>query len=96
MRKKKAVSLSSPQKCSVLATHVYITSSLSQLSNGFKNMVAKVNLTIPSTIVSQYWPGCFRHLLPLTPIPEKLDAQILYENTDHMDPCLVESVAKEE
>ena len=32
-------------------------SSLSQLSNGFKNMVAKVNLTIPSTIVSQYWPG---------------------------------------
>ena len=32
-------------------------SSLSQLYNGFKNMAAKVNLTFPSTIVSQYWPG---------------------------------------
>ena len=33
-------------------------SSLSQLSNGFRNMVPKINLTFPSTIVPQhYWPG---------------------------------------
>ena len=59
MRKKKGSCLSAHLRsvqCFLLLMSIS-PSSLSQLSNGFKNMAAKVNLTFPSTIVSQYWPG---------------------------------------
>ena len=60
-KKKKHLPFSSPQKCSVFSViHVYITLITSQLSNGFRNMVAfpsTINLAFPSTIVRQYWPG---------------------------------------
>ena len=60
MRKKKKGSCPSGHLRSVQCFLLLMSispSSLSQLSNGFRNMVAKINLAFPSTIVRQYWPG---------------------------------------
>ena len=43
--------------------------------NSFINMVAKIKYNCSSVLLARV---CFRHFLPPTPIPEKLDAQILY------------------